>query len=244
MDQIKNDFISIASHQLSTPISVIKGYISLMLEGAYGKVEGPLREKIENMNTMNERLVQMINNMLNVSRIEKNEIDFECTQFDAAEVVRQTIGEMALTVEQKKLKLEFVSPPAKPVSAYADPERRREVLGNLIDNAVKYSEHGSIEVRLKTRVKEGRVRITVKDEGLGIAPEDQKHIFEKFFRAREPAVAHQAGTGLGLYICARFLRGMGGDIWIERSEAGKGTTFAVELPSCKGVECALRDDDV
>lgn len=243
VDKLKSEFISIASHQLRTPISVIKGYLSLLIEGAYGACAPMATEKIRQMFAMNERLVHMVNNMLNVSRIEKDKIEFDCKLFDVAEVIRQTVAELALTVEQKGLKLEFVSPPAKPVRAFADPERLHEVLGNLIDNAVKYSEQGGIEVRLKARAKEGVAVITVKDEGIGMAPEDRKHIFEKFFRAREPAVAHQAGTGLGLYICARFLRGMGGDIKIGRTELGKGTTFEVVLPMREGIQCALRDDE-
>ena len=242
VDKLKSEFISIASHQLRTPISVIKGYLSLLLEGAYGACTPIATEKIRQMFAMNERLVHMVNNMLNVSRIEKDKIEFNCASFDVGDLIRQTIGELTLTAEKKGLTLAFASPPAKPVRVFADPERLREVLGNLIDNAIKYSESGNIELRLKTRAKDGVAVITIKDQGLGMSPEDQKHVFEKFFRAKEPAVAHQAGTGLGLYICARFLRGMGGDIWIESSEFGKGSTFAIGIPLREGVQCALRDD--
>lgn len=242
VDKLKSEFVSIASHQLRTPISVIKGYLSLLLEGAYGACAPAATEKLQQMYAMNERLVHMVNNMLNVSRIEKDKIEFNCARFDVTNVIRQTVAEMTLTAERKGVALAFVAPPAKPVHVFADAERLREVLGNLIDNAIKYSDAGVVEVRLKTRAKDGVAIVTVKDEGIGMSPEDQKHVFQKFFRAKDPAVAHQAGTGLGLYICARFLRGMGGDIKIEHSEFGKGTTFAVGIPLREKVQCVLRDE--
>ncbi len=240
MDQLKSEFISIASHQLRTPISVIKGYLSLILEGAYGALDGAMKDKMEQMYSMNERLVQMVNNMLNVTRIEKNKLEYVCAMVDVRLVIDQAVEEMAIKARQRRVEVAFVGRPEKPIEAFVDQEKLHEVLTNLIDNAIKYSEGGTIEVSARAASRRRGIMITVKDEGIGMTSDEARQVFQKFYRAREPGVLRESGTGLGLYICAMFTRSMGGDIWIDRTAPGKGTTFALVVPSRAGGECVPR----
>ncbi|HTK04037.1 MAG TPA: ATP-binding protein [Candidatus Eisenbacteria bacterium] len=230
MDQLKSEFISIASHQLRTPISVIKGYISLILEGAYGKVDGPLKDKLVNMNLMNERLVQMINNMLNVSRIEKNKIEYICGIAELQPIMEQTVFEMSFKAKQKGLSLAFDAAGSDGLTAYVDSEKLQEVLTNLVDNAIKYSRSGTITLRAKKMPKGKGVMIAVQDQGIGMDKATAAGVFQKFYRSDDPAVKRESGSGLGLYIVAIFIRSMGGDVWIEQTAPGKGTTVALTLP--------------
>ncbi len=240
-DKLKSEFISIASHQLRTPITVIKGYISLMLEGTYGPVGGALKEKIESMNMMNERLVQMINNMLNVSRIERNRIEFSCTKIDLIPLVREVVDEMSFKASQKGLRLETAVPDGEPLEAFIDSEKLQEVLTNLVDNAIKYTPSGSVTVAVRRLRKKQEILVTVADTGLGMDKETAGHMFQKFFRSKNPDVVREAGTGLGLYICAMFVRGMGGDIWVDKTAPGKGTVVAFRLPTEAGGQCLPKD---
>lgn len=240
MDQMKSEFISIASHQLRTPISVVKGYLSLILEDAYGTLSGPLREKLEQMYSMNERLVQMVNNMLNVTRIEKNKLEYVCAMVDVRTVIDQAVDEMGIKARQKRVSVVFAGRSDKPLEAYVDQEKLHEVITNLVDNAIKYSHGGTIEVAAKAVPKRRAVVITVKDEGIGMTPEEASHMFQKFYRGRDPGVLREAGTGLGLYVCSMFTRSMGGDIWIEKTAPGKGTTVAIAVPLRAGGECLPR----
>ena len=123
------------------------------------------------------------------------------------------------------------------LNCFADPDKLRDVLGNLIDNSLKYTEKGEVEISIKKGQIKSEVEIWISDTGMGIAPEEIHKIFEKFFRAKN--TAHQTGTGLGLYVCDRFVRGMGGTIWIEKSVVGKGTTFVFTVPTTPQGECAI-----
>jgi len=232
MDTLKSDFISIASHQLRTPTSVIKGYLSLMLDGAYGKVDGPMRDKVVAMIDMAERLVVMINEMLNVSRIERNKISYACSKVDIAEIARIIVNELQFQASEKHIGLRLTThDPVGTAMAYIDREKITEALCNIVENAVKYSTHGTVDVSVQARPTHKDVLIRVSDEGLGIAAADVPHLFEKFYRSGNPEVARITGTGLGLYVCRVFLRDMGGDVWVERSAPGQGTVFAVTLPT-------------
>ncbi|MEA3249851.1 MAG: ATP-binding protein [Patescibacteria group bacterium] len=229
-DEMRSEFISIASHQLRTPVSVMKGYLSLMLDGTYGRVPAKIRGRLKQMYEMNERLVLLINNMLNMARIEKNRIDFGFREIQLDTIAAEVVTEMAYKVEQKGLELKLKPHKAKIPVIVSDEEKYREILINLIDNAVKYTQIGSIEISFSVDNKKRRVTVYVSDTGSGMTKEDAAMVFDKFFRARTPNVPKESGTGLGLFIVTRFLKGMGGKIWIDRTEVGKGTTFAFCIP--------------
>ena len=228
MDNIKNEFITMASHQLRTPISVVKGYLSLMQEGAYGAVPESFKDKLAQMYSLNERLVQMIDNMLNVARIEKRKIEYSIVRADILPAVHESVETMKLKAAAKNLTIN-IHTPDQPVIAYLDEEKFQEVLGNLIDNAIKYTDKGGIEVNVVEDDGNGNAMVTVKDSGIGMTPEEAGRAFTKFFRAKE-AVIREPGTGLGLFICAKLMSGMDGQVAVEKTGVGEGTTFSVRLP--------------
>lgn len=240
MDEAKTEFISIASHQLRTPVSVIKGYLSLMQEGAYGPLPKPIADKIDQMYVTNERLVHLINNILNMSRIEKNRLEFHCGRTDLDTIIKEVVFELALKAREKSITLEYVPPAAALPTVIADAEKVHEVIVNLLDNAIKYTPNGSIVVRVGKQNDGGKdwILVTVTDTGSGISAENRKRLFEKFYRADTPGTPWQTGTGLGLFICRRFMEAMGGKIELIESVSGQGSVFGVWLPIDPGGECA------
>lgn len=234
LDQLKSDFISIASHQLRTPISVMKGYLSLMTEGAYGAVSAQLREKIEQLYRMNDRLAHLVTNMLNVSRIEKEHIEFVYSDFPIGEVIDEVVDEMAYKAEERGLRLKVdpqPGPERRGVTVHADREKVFESLTNLIDNAIKYTKRGGITVAFGPREDGKEAIVRVIDTGTGIPKGAMDKLFTKFYRAKHGTDLGTQGTGLGLYVCRVFIEGMGGTIRVEKSEVGKGTTFLFTLPA-------------
>lgn len=231
MDEAKSEFLSIASHELRTPVSVVKGYLSLVLEGAYGKVNDEVRQKLKEMFQMNERLIRIINNLLNTSRIETNRVEFTMTEFDFAELVDAVAKEMHLRTDKKKIGLSVKRPKKGLPMVLADQEKTHEVIGNLIDNAVKYSpENAKITISLSSSDDGSMVEFRMKDTGIGMTAAARKNIFKRFYRVSNEETRKQKGTGLGLYISKTFVEGMGGKIYIEDSVPGKGSTFVFTLP--------------
>jgi signal transduction histidine kinase len=238
MDELKSEFISIASHQLRTPISVMKGYLSLMLEGAYGEQPKQAAEKIEHMYSMNERLVQMVSNMLSVSRMEKSKLEYMCAPADVAAIAAEAVGDLHLKAKQGNVTIDYV-PPTAPTEAYIDREKVMEVFTNLLDNAIKYSpKGGTVSVTVAAHRRGEEVKVTVTDHGLGMTKEDAAKLFQKYVRIKSDATVNISGTGLGLYVCLMFVEGMGGRIWIDKTAPGKGTTFAFVLPTKPSQQCA------
>jgi len=238
MDQAKSEFLSIASHQLRTPVSVIKGYLSLIMEGAYGKVNNPtVEQKIKQLFITNERLVTLINNLLNVSRIEKNKLEYICMNFDVMALLEQIMVEMTLKAKEKGLGLQLIPTTKKIPTMFIDKDKLHEILGNLVDNAIKYSVKGKIEITVDFDEAKKEVFVYIKDQGVGMTRETADHLFEKFYRGETPGMPRETGTGLGLFICSKFAKDMGGRVWVYKTEPGIGTTFAVAMPVEPKGEC-------
>jgi PAS domain S-box-containing protein len=225
LEELKTDFIATVSHELRTPIAAVHG-AALTLEREDVVFTDDLRRRLLSViSDQSERLAHLVSDILLTSQVESGRLVLASEQVDVADVARRAI-EAARAHAPDELSLELEAPPTVvPVST--DRDKLRQVLGNLVANAVKYSPGaGRIEVRLEPR--ENRLRIAVRDEGVGIPPSEQQRIFEKFYRL--PNVINAvSGTGLGLYICRELVRRMGGSIWVESSE-GIGSTFFVELP--------------
>lgn len=228
LDLTKSEFISIASHQLRTPLTAIKGYISLILEGSYGKVPAVIQDVLDKVYTVNSRLVHLVEDLLNVSRIEAGRIQYSFAKAQLEPLVAELVEMFTPTARSKKLSLQMRLPekPLPPLTI--DPNKIKEVLSNLIDNALKYTKEGSVTVSLEG-VKDV-ARITVTDTGIGIRPEDEKNLFEKFIRTQETTKMVASGAGLGLYVGKNFVEAHGGRIWAESDGAGKGSRFIIELP--------------
>lgn len=230
-DKAKSEFISIASHQLRTPLAAIKGYTSMILEGDYGKFSKKVEEPLKNVFISSERMSSLVENLLNISRIESGRLIFNFKKIKFNELIGSLAKEFQPVVKTKGLQLICKCNKTVP-QITVDEVKIKEVVSNLIDNAIKYTEKGIIEVGVKTVIeKEKRfVLLTVSDTGMGIAKEDLPTIFKKFTRGRKVFLIHTEGVGLGLYFSQKVIEAHKGKIWVESKGEGKGTTFFVKLP--------------
>ena len=235
LDEAKSEFVSIASHQLRTPLTAIKGYISMLAEETYGKLLPKQKKPIANIYDSNERLIRLVNDLLNISRIESGRVQMEWQKAKLHDVVQGVIDELQLKAKEKKLKLILQKPDIPLPSFNMDPVKVRNVILNIIDNAIRYTNKGSVILQL-TAQPENRsfqtkdVLITIKDTGEGMSKEDLQHLFESFSRGKTGTKMWTEGAGLGLYIAKQFVQMHKGKIWAESSGKGKGSTFYVKLP--------------
>lgn len=227
LDDSKTEFLSLASHQLRTPLSAVKGYISMVLEGDFGKLLPQTKEAIDRVYESNERLIRLVNDLLNVTRIEAGKLTYKPVKTDFEKLITGVIEELKMTAESKKLKLESVVKTKLP-EIVIDPDKIREVVMNLVDNAIKYTEKGSVTVEAMKKGKEVMVR--VKDTGIGISAEKLTSLFQWFSRGKGALRLDAGGFGLGLYIAKKIVERAGGRIWAESPGEGQGTTFIFSLP--------------
>jgi len=228
LDAAKSEFISIASHQLRTPLTVIKGYISMMLEGNFGGLTKPESESLEKVFESNERLIQLVENLLNISRIESGRLQFNYQQVDMNKMVASVKEELEANAKRKGLILQYRAPTKSVPIIKIDDEKIRQVVMNLVDNGIKYTKHGSVTVKLEQA--ENKIRFSVTDSGVGIRPEDMGNLFKKFSRGSGISLIHTEGTGLGLYVARMMIEAHHGKIWAESAGVGKGSKFCFELP--------------
>jgi signal transduction histidine kinase len=227
LDKMKDEFLAIASHELRTPMAAIKGFISLVLSGEAGKLEPQSKDYLRQAYQGNERLIKLISDLLSVSRIESGRAEYMMMEFDPQEIVEDVIGELEPEARHKELFLRQKRLPFK-VYVKGDPEKLKEVIFNLLSNGIKFTDHGGVE--LTYEVSDSKLTVRVTDTGEGIDEKSQDLIFKKFQQLGPLLKRRPGGTGLGLYIARRYLEAMGGKIWLQESEVGKGSTFAFQLP--------------
>ena len=228
LDQSKSEFLSIASHQLRTPISAIKGYLSMMLEGDFGVLPHNFRKIIKDLFESSARLARLVNIFLNVSRIESGRLKLEKHPFQISDMIESVIQELSAQASQKKLKLSYKKSRKKIPMIFVDSDKLREVVLNLIDNSIKYTLKGSVVASIEFDDKE--LTFLVKDTGIGIDPGEVKGLFRKFVRGSGVAQIHTGGSGLGLFIAQKIIKEHGGKIWAESKGKEKGSTFKFTLP--------------
>ena len=227
LDDAKSEFLSIASHQLRTPLTIIKGYISMMLEGNFGRVPKLLKTNLEKVSTAGERLLSLVESLLDISRIEAGRLEFDLKPTDLSEIVKSLAQDFQTKAGEKKVKLTFYNEGKIP-SVTADAQKAKEVISNLIDNSVKYTPEGEIMLGLH---QEGQsVVFSCQDTGMGIEPDDLPRLFNKFVRGKGMMQVHTEGTGLGLYFARVVIENMGGRIWAESPGKGQGSKFCFSLP--------------
>lgn len=228
LDNAKSEFISIASHQLRTPLTAIKGYASLILEGSYGKIDTQLQDVVNKIYVANGRLIELVENLLSISRLESGKMQYNFQPTHLEEMV-QDLGNMFSVIARKRgLEFSVVLPETPLPVVTVDGAKIREVMSNLIDNAIKYTEKGSVTVSVWQ--EKDFVRYSVKDTGIGFDAEDKGRLFLKFSRSKETERLYVGGTGLGLYVGKTFLEKHGGRIWAESDGHGRGSEFSFELP--------------
>lgn len=223
----KDEFISLASHQLRTPATGVKQYVSMALDGYGGKISSKLRIFLEKANESNDRQLSVINDLLQVAQVDAGQVVLRKEAVDAGELIKGVIHEQAAKFAKRHQTVRFNERKVK-VIAIADAIKLRMVIENIVDNASKYTpENKNIFIRLSR--SGGKARIVVKDEGVGINQEDTEYIFQKFSRIDNLMSTEVGGTGLGLYWVRKIIDLHGGSITVT-SKLGKGTTFTISLP--------------
>jgi len=227
LDKLKDDFISIAGHELRTPAAAVKNYLWMLLN----KPDHAKAEMLKKAYEANERTISLINDTLDVSKIEAGRIDVNPANFNLSELADNVVEELTPKASERKIKLSKVG--EKGLMVYADKERIHQVLSNLVTNAIKFTQQGAVTITLTK--KGNTIETAVSDTGVGIKKENLEKLFTKFGRldTSYSATAQTSGTGLGLYISKGLIELSGGKIWVS-SEFGKGSVFTFSLPVAKG----------
>jgi len=228
LSRAKSEFISIASHQLRTPLTAVKGYISMIIEGTYGKLPEKLTKPLENVYQSNERLIKLVNDLLNLSRLEAGKLEFKPEPTSLEKIISAVIEELKITATKKGLYLKIIKSPESLPKIMVDRDKLRQVILNIIDNAIKYTKNGGVTIELRRLNSKEQIRIS--DTGEGMTKNEVKSLFQMFSRATAGTQLHTEGAGIGLYVAKKFIEMHGGKIWAESQGKGKGSTFYIELP--------------
>lgn len=233
VDRLKSEFVATVSHELRTPMTSIRGYVDVLLMGAAGALNENQIHFLSIVKNNTERLNILVNDLLDVSRIESGHVTLSPQALDLREVAEDVIGDvLRRSQEENKPMALSLEAPKKLPRVYGDAERVRQVLGNLVDNAYHYTpENGTITVEIQPLNGGHEVQVDVKDNGVGISLEDQERVFERFYRGEHPLVLATPGTGLGLSIVKQIVDMHKGRIWMKSSGVpGEGSTFSFTLP--------------
>lgn len=228
LSRTKSEFISMASHQLRTPLTVIKGYISMILDGSYGKIDVKTKKVLGNVSISTERLVKIIEDLLNISRIELGKMDLEKKPTDIKKMIDNICKEIKIKAKEKNLKLIWEKPKAQLPKLNIDELKIRQVVYNIVDNAIKYTQTGKIEIKLSR--ENSNLVINISDTGRGFSKEDNARLFELFSRGEAGTDTFVEGTGMGLYVAKKFVTLHKGRIWADSKGKNKGSVFHIELP--------------
>ena len=228
LSNAKSEFISIASHQLRTPLTAIKGYISMALEGSFGKIPTKAQRPIKNVYDSNERLIKLVNDLLSFSRLESGKIEIEKKSVDIVDLTSKVVNIFKVETDEKGLSLKLEKPAKALPQILADSSKITDAISNLINNALKYTPKGGITVRLKT--VNGKLQIEIKDTGVGMTKEEISKLFQSFSRGAAGSRLYTEGAGLGLYIAKKYIEMHDGTLTVFSAGPGKGTTFTIELP--------------
>jgi signal transduction histidine kinase len=226
INQTMADFLSVATHELKAPTTIIKGYLSNVMDGIFGPIDDRVRDQLTTALAQTDRLNSLVQDLLNVSRVEQGRISYTYTSVDTNKLLTIITNNYTPIATNKGLSINFRSDLNTPLIK-ADEGRMQEVFTNLIDNAIKYTATGSVTIT--QRVEKNSVITNIRDTGFGMSPEARKRLFQRFYRIKTAETQNIAGTGLGLWIIKQYLEAMGGSIDLETME-GVGTNFIVVMP--------------
>ncbi len=229
LDKSKSEFLSIASHQLYTPLTALRGYLSMLLEGDFGALADKQKPVFDILSKSTERLITLIKDLLDISRIESGRLELKLESVDLAEIAKTLIGDLMPNAINKKLKLTFNKPPRKLPHVVVDTQRIRQVMLNFVDNAIKYTLQGQIDVNLRQEKEE--LIFSVTDTGRGLSKEEILRLFTKFTRVGGARRFHTEGTGLGLYVAKQIVNEHHGEVGVDSPGHDRGSTFSMRLPS-------------
>jgi signal transduction histidine kinase len=241
LEEEKRDFVTITSHEMRTPLAIIRGSAERLLK-LLGKerAAGQMQTMVESIHATSIRLLHIVNDLLDIAALEGKKIKFKKEPFDVAAVVKEVVEELTKQAADKKLSLRFERSSDSPIEALGDRERMHEVATNLIANALQYTGQGGVTVKLE-RTGAGTVKFSCIDTGAGISREMQAIIFEKFGTVHQQFIkSREYGSGIGLYTSRLIVEGMGGKLELEKSVPGDGSMFTVTLPAAGGSGGSLR----
>lgn len=232
----KTEFVSIASHQIRGPLTSIKGYSSMIMEGDFGKVPKEVKDAAQVMIDSCNTLTRVVNDYLDVTRIEQGRMKFEFAEVDLRSLVQTCVQELSPAIERSKLECHVNLPDLASVPEgvtpwwhiKSDTAKLKQVFLNLLDNSIKYTPKGSLTITL-SETEDKKIRFEIKDTGVGITPETMPKLFNKFSRAEDASKTNILGTGLGLYVVKMMVEAFDGKVWAESEGQGKGARFIVEL---------------
>jgi PAS domain S-box-containing protein len=225
-DRLKSAFLAVMSHELRTPLNSIIGFTGIVVQGLAGPLNEEQKKQLGMVQNSSRHLLALINDVLDISKIEAGQLEIHCSSFSLREVICQAVATVSPLAEKKGIALHTEIPPDAG-DIISDQHRTRQILLNLVGNAVKFTDHGSVCVRCVC--EEPWVSIAIQDTGIGIPPQHLKTIFEPFRQVDTGVARSREGTGLGLSICRRLVEHLGGFLFVE-SEPGVGSTFTVRLP--------------
>lgn len=230
LDKLKSEFVSLASHQLRSPLTAIKGYASMLVEGDYGEIGAEAKDATTRIFESSQNLAKVVEDLLNVSKIEQGGMKYEMAPFDLASVASSMCKDLSIVAEHKGLKLGFLSEGVKDCIVNGDEGKIRQVVLNFIDNSIKYTKEGRVDVKVE-KIND-KVVFSVSDTGMGMTPEIKATLFQKFARG-DGARMNTTGSGLGLYLTKEITEAHGGRVYVESEGLGKGSTFFMELNAVK-----------
>ncbi len=225
INQTMGDFLSVATHELKAPMSIIKGYISNVIEDTQPPLTADAKEQLNVALSQTDRLNGLVQDLLNVSRIEQGRVAYSLQPVILDEILNPIIKNYHVLAADKNISISYE--PKPDLTVYADAGRTQEIFTNLIDNAIKYSLQGAVTITQKVDGK--RVVTSIRDTGIGIGPEERKRLFQRFYRIKNDSTKDISGTGLGLWIIKQYIESMGGTIEVD-SMVGVGSEFTVSLP--------------
>lgn len=230
VQKMKSEFVSIVSHQLRTPSSAVKWYLETLLDNKKGnKINNWQVEHLQQAYQSNERMIALINDLLNVSRLESGRLKMNFADVQIADICTSVISEMENFARANNVGVICNIDAKNTPQVKADAEKIRQVIQNIINNAIKYTRPGQQKVQVGAKKEKNFLKIWVKDHGMGVPKEQQKRMFQRFFRAENAIISQTEGSGLGLYIAKQIVNLHHGDIWMESKE-GEGSIFYITLP--------------
>ena len=224
----KSQFLANVSHEFRTPLNAILGYSLMLIGGFYGGLTEEQQKTVQRIDANSKHLATLINDVLDIERIEAGRMPLQVSQFPLEDVIREVMEELQGVIAQAPASVHVTLPATVP-KLKSDRQKLKQILVNLLSNALKYTKQGRVEIMAEIQPARGRLVLRVKDSGVGIAPEDHARIFEPFQQAKRVIARPQGGTGLGLAISRRLARMLGGDISLQ-SALGEGATFSVDIP--------------